>query len=174
MATYAVFEHRVFGRKAVKNGFAAGAGGFPIIWALNHKMWSLALLFFLWAVVATSMNYFLSNINKTDLFGFLLAQILFYHLAAFFIVGFLGNSILRSRLLMQGYQKISEIEAMSPEDALAKMASLSPAVQHSSPAPSQSLPTDLAAQISKLNDLRKQGALTDEEYQSAKTRLLKN
>lgn len=172
MATFVVFEHRVFGRKAVKNGFSVEAGGFPIIWAVSHKEAPLALLFFLWAVVATSMNYFLSNVHKTDLFGFLLAQFLFYHLAAYFIVGFFGNSILRSRLLMQGYQKISEIEAMSPEDALAKMASLSPAVQHSSPALSQPLPTDLAAQISKLNDLRQQGALTDLEYQAAKNKLL--
>jgi len=171
MATYAVFEHRVFGKKAVKNGFAAGAGGFPIIWALNHKMWPLALLFFLWAVIATAMNYFLSNINKTDLFGFMVAQVLFYHLAAFFIVGFLGNSILRSRLVTQGYQKISEIEAMSPEDALAKIAGPSPAPQPSL-VPSQPLPSDLAAQISKLNDLRRQGALTDAEYQAAKNKLL--
>jgi hypothetical protein len=102
----------------------------------------------------------------------MIAQFVFYHLPAGLIFGFQGNSILKSQLLKQGYEKISEIEAMSPEDALAKTTSSVPTQQQPSPAPSQSLPSDLAAQIAKLNDLRQQGALTDEEYQAAKAKML--
>ena len=168
VTTFAVYEHKVFGKKSVKNGFSAGGFFFPIIWALINKIWWLAAVLFPWGMFATLMDRALSN-NGGDAFGAFLAQFIFYHLPAGLIFGFSGNGLLRSSLEKQGYAKLLDIEALSPEDALAKTASQAPA---SAPTSSDKGQSDLAAQISRLNDLRQQGALSDAEYQSAKERLL--
>lgn len=169
MTTYAVYEHKVFGKKAVKNGFSAGAFFFPLIWSLMNKVWWLAAVLFPWGGIAAAMDAALSNVGGNGPGGALFAQFIFYHLPAGLIFGFAGNGLLRSSLEKQGYTKLQDLGAQSPEDALAKAAgsaAIAPPPTH------PTVKSDLAAQISKLNDLRRQGALTDEEYQSAKSELL--
>lgn len=172
MTTFAVFEHKVFGRKVVKNGFSVGGCFFTLLWALFHKMWPLAAILFIWSSIALSLDFVLSN--RGTMSNAMIAQFFLYHLPAGLIFGFSGNGFLRSRLIKQGYIKITEIEALSPEDALAKASTTSPiaSVTQQTPAISQPPSSDLPEQIAKLNDLRQQGALTDEEYQSAKAKLL--
>jgi hypothetical protein len=65
MTTYVVFEHKVFGRKAIKNGFSAGGFFFTLIWALIHKMWPIATVLFIWAMVAGGMDSILSGRGGT-------------------------------------------------------------------------------------------------------------
>lgn len=177
MTTYIVFEHKALGRKAVKNGFSLGGGFITLLWALYHKMWLLSVVLFIWASIAWNMNDILSNVNKGDLFGYMLAQFIFYHLPVLFIFGFGGNGILQSRLKNQGYERVEEYVAFSPEDALAKAASKSPSpvtAMHQAEKIQQLPAYDLAAQLSNLNDLRERGALSEEEYQIAKTKLLQS
>ncbi len=173
MTSYVVFEHKLFGKKAVKAGFSAGGFFFTLIWALIHKMWPLATILFIWAMVAGSMDAVLSNVGGNGPGGAMLAQFLFYHLPAGLFFGFQGNSILKSHLLKQGYKKVVEIEAMSVEDALAKTAD-KPTFSQTTSYASQEAPqsSDLVEQLTKLNNLRQQGALNEEEYQSAKAKLL--
>lgn len=175
MTTYVVFEHKVLGKKAVKNGFSAGGGFITLLWSLYHKMWMLSVILFIWASIAWKLNDVFSNINKGDPGAALASQFISYHIPALLIFGFGGNGFLRSRLAKQGYEEIAKIEAMSPEDALAKTAGTSSVAAASlqQPEKSQQPSSDLAAQISKLNDLRQQGAISEEEYQSAKNKLLK-
>jgi hypothetical protein len=166
MSTYTVFEHKVFGKKAVKNGFSAGGCFLTGIWALYHKMWPLACILYIWASIAYGMNAVLSNIDKGSISGAMFSQFLFYHLPGALIFGFMGNGILKSRLKNQGYEQVAEVEALSVEDALAKTAPSSQPTSASQP------PSGLAEQLAKLNDLRQQGALSDDEYQAAKAKLL--
>ncbi|MBK7460561.1 MAG: SHOCT domain-containing protein [Betaproteobacteria bacterium] len=93
----------------------------------------------------------------------------FYHLPAGLIFGFAGNGLLRAALEKQGYLKSQDLEAQSPEDALAKAASKS---TKRSTAPASDQQSDLSTQITRLNELRRQGALSDAEYQAAKDKLL--
>ncbi|MBK9682645.1 MAG: hypothetical protein IPO59_04935 [Betaproteobacteria bacterium] len=95
MTTYAVYEHKVFGAKAVKNGFSAGGFFFPLIWSLMHKIWWLAAVLFPWGMIAAGMDSVLSNIGGNGAVGALLAQFFFYHLPAGLIFGFAGNGLLR-------------------------------------------------------------------------------
>lgn len=74
MTTYAVYEHKVFGAKAVKNGFSAGGFFFPLIWSLMHKIWWLAAVLFPWGMIAAGMDSVLSNIGGNGAVGALLAQ----------------------------------------------------------------------------------------------------
>jgi len=173
MATYVVFEHKVFGKKAIKTGFSAGGFFFTLIWSLIHKMWPLATTLFIWAMVAGAMDAILSGYGGNGPSGAMFAQFVFYHLPAGLIFGFQGNSILKSQLLKQGYEKITEIEAKSVGDAIAKTADKSTVVQTASYAMKEAPQScDLVEQITKLNNLRQQGALSEEEYQSAKAKLL--
>ncbi|MBK7276173.1 MAG: SHOCT domain-containing protein [Betaproteobacteria bacterium] len=169
MTTYAVYEHKVFGAKAVKNGFSAGGFFFPLIWSLMHKIWWLAAVLFPWGMIAAGMDSVLSNIGGNGAVGALLAQFFFYHLPAGLIFGFAGNGLLRAALEKQGYLKSQDLEAQSPEDALAKAASKS---TKRSTAPASDQQSDLSTQITRLNELRRQGALSDAEYQAAKDKLL--
>jgi hypothetical protein len=169
MTTYAVYEHNVFGRKAVKNGFSAGGFFFPLIWSLMHKIWWLAAVLFPWGMIAAAMDAALSNVGGRGLGGALLAQLMFYHLPAGTIFGFIGNGMLRASLEKQGYRKLKDIEALSPEDALARITTpVTTKPNAASPNPA----TDISAQISRLNELRQQGALSNEEYQAAKEKIL--
>ena len=113
MTMYVVYEHKVFGRRAVKTGFSAGGCFLTLLWALFHKMWVLAAILFIWASIATSMHNILSNISKGDPVGILIGQFIFYHLPAALIFGFLGNRFIKSKLERQGYEKVNEIEARS-------------------------------------------------------------
>jgi len=169
MTTYAVYEHRVFGKKAVKNGFSAGGFFFPLIWSLMYKIWWLAAVLFPWGMIAAAMDLALSNIGGNGMTGALIAQFIFYHLPAGIIFGFTGNQMLRAVLKRQGYAKLLDIEAQSPEDALAKAATIS---THEPMAPPINQLSDLSTQITRLNELRQQGALTDAEYQTAKHKIL--
>lgn len=169
MTTYTVYEHKVFGKKAVKNGFSAGGFFFPLIWSLMHKIWWLAALLFPWGMIAAGMDAALSNIGGHGAGGALFAQFIFYHLPAGLTFGFAGNGLLRSALEKQGYVKLQDLDAQSPEDALAK----APPTRSTESASSASdQPSDLSAQITRLNELRQQGALSDAEYQAAKDKLL--
>lgn len=169
MTTFAVYEHKVFGKRAVKNGFSAGGFFFPLIWALMNKIWWLAAVLFPWGMIAAAMDSVLSNIGGNGPDGALIAQFLFYHLPAGLIFGFSGNGLLKSALEKQGYAKCLDVDALSPEDALAKTA---PQAATTTSTTSDKDNLDLATQIARLNDLRQQGALSDAEYQSAKTKLL--
>lgn len=120
MTTYAVYQHKVFGKKAVKNGFSAGGFFFPLIWSLMHKTWWLAAVLFPWGMIAAAMDSALSNVGGNGPGGALFAQFIFYHLPAGLIFGFAGNGLLRAALEKQGYSKVQDLEAQSPEDALAK------------------------------------------------------
>lgn len=134
-----------------------------------HKIWWLAAVLFPWGMIAAGMDAALSNIGGHGAGGALLAQFMFYHLPAALIFGFAGNGLLRSALEKQGYVKLQDLDAQSPEDALAK----APAALSARAASSQSgQQSDLSAQITRLNELRRQGALSDAEYQAAKDKLL--
>ena len=74
--------------------------------------------------------------------------------------------MLRNKLTTQGFHKIGSFEAMSPEDAIGKAASVE-AMAIKTPQDS-----GLAEQISRLNELKKQGALSEDEFLSAKAKLL--
>jgi len=166
MSKFAVYEHKTLGKKAVKEGFSAAGLFFPLIWSMYHKLWWLSAILLPWGMLAGAMNAILSNINKNDAVGFFLAQVLFFHIPAGLIFGFVGNGLLKSKLLKQGYQPVEVLEAQSPEDAVGQIASKAAPV---SVAPQAS---GLAEQISRLNDLKQQGALSESEYQAAKAKLL--
>lgn len=169
MTTFAVYEHKVFGKRAVKNGFSAGGFFFTLIWALMNKIWWLAAVLFPWAMIAGAMDAVLSGRGGNGPGGALIAQFVFYHLPAGLIFGFAGNGLLKSTLEKQGYTKCLDVVALSPGDALAKTA---PQVATTTSTATDKDSPDLATQIARLNDLRQQGALSDAEYQSAKTKLL--
>ena len=156
----------MLGKGAVKYGLSAGGCFFPLIWSLYHKMWPHAAVLFIWAMVAGSMDAVLSSSGGHGFWGMMLAQFVFYHLPAALIYGFGGNWFLELRLRNQGYEQVAEIEALSVEDALAKTAPTSQPTSASQP------PSGLAEQLAKLNDLHQQGALSDDEYQAAKAKLL--
>jgi len=168
MATYAVYEHKILGKRAAKNGFSAAGLFFPLIWSLYNKLWWLAAVLFPWAMIAGAMDAALSSAGSSA-GGALLAQMLFFHIPAGLIFGFAGNGILRNKLVNQGFSQIGAFEAMSPEDAIGKAAQNEAPKAATTPV-SQS--NGLAEQISRLNDLKQQGALSDVEYQAAKAKLL--
>lgn len=166
MSTYAVYEHKTLGKRAAKEGFSLAGLFFPIIWSMYHKLWWLAAILFPWALIAGAMDAILSNVGGNDAAGALLAQMLFFHIPAGLIFGFAGNGMLRNKLTTQGFHKIGSFEAMSPEDAIGKVASVE-AMAIKTPQDS-----GLAEQISRLNELKKQGALSEDEFLSAKAKLL--
>lgn len=188
MATYRVFEHPVLGKKAVKNGFSAGGCLLSGVWMLYHKMWFHAVVLFVWSASTAYIG------ADQGLKAMMSAQLFLYHLPVGLLYGFKGNRWLASHLRKLGYKDIKDVEALSPEDALAKVATPSqqgalideeyeaakarlfpksgvPFQQGTdSSSPSS---TGLAEQLAKLNELRQQGALSDEEYQAAKAKLLR-
>lgn len=166
MAKFSVYEHQTLGKKAVKDGFSAAGFFFPLIWSLYHKLWWLSAILFPWAMIAWRMDAALSNVGGNGPTGALIAQFMFFHIPAGLIFGFAGNGLLKSKLLKQGYQLTSTLDAQSPEDAIGKVA------LKAAPIEAAALPKGLAEQLSSLNDLKQQGALSDDEYQAAKVKLL--
>lgn len=167
MSTYSVYEHKTLGNTAIKNGFSTAGLFFPLIWSLYHKIWWLAAVLFPWAMMAAAMDSILSNLGGSPA-GAIGAQLLFFHIPAGLIFGFSGNGLLKSALLKKGYQHAQDLQAQSPEDALGQMASNATPVAPPQVAPSHGL----AEQLSRLNDLKLQGALSEAEYQTAKAKML--
>lgn len=126
MARYAVYEHKVLGRKAVKYGFSAGGFFVPLIWSLVKAIWWLAGVLLVWALIAGAMDAILSNVGGHDVVGVVIAQFLFYHLPAGLLFGFTGNALVRAALDRKGYEKRVDVDARSPEEALAKAAPTPP------------------------------------------------
>lgn len=166
MKQFSVYEHQALGKKAVKNGFSAAGFFFPLIWSLYHKLWWLSAILFPWAMIAGAMDAALSNIGGHGPAGALVAQFMFFHIPAGLIFGVAGNGLHKSKLLKQGYQLTNTVEAQSPEDAIGQVA------LKAAPLTATAQSKGLAEQLSSLNDLKKQGALSDDEYQAAKGKLL--
>lgn len=91
----------------VRDGFSLSACLFTGVWALWHRMWSLAIIIFCgWG----SLHIFLSTINVPVGFGFL---IIFAVLA---LIGFNANDWRSTSLLGKGYT-LSGIVAERCQDA---------------------------------------------------------
>ena len=166
MTKFYVYEHQTLGKRAVKDGFSAAGFFFPLIWSMYHALWWLSAILFPWAIIAAAMDAILSNVGGHGLLGALLAQTIFFHIPAGLLFGLSGNGLLKSKLQKQGYKVITIIEAQSPEDAIGQVAT------KVAPVNNRLSSNSLADQLSSLNDLKKQGALSDAEYQSAKAKLL--
>lgn len=169
MSTYAVYEHKTLGKRAVKEGFSAAGLFFPIIWSMYHKLWWLVSILFPWAMFAGATDAIFSNIGGNGLFGAMVMSTLFFHIPAGLIFGFAGNGILRNKLNTQGFHRVGSFEAMSPEDAVGKVISTEVPVTTAMKTPQTS---GLSEQISRLNELKQQGVLSEDEFQAAKTKLL--
>jgi hypothetical protein len=168
MNTYEVFEHKLLGVKAVKQGFSLGGCFLTLIWLLYHRHWFYASLVFVWG----SLIFLIAAKER----NFWAVIFLYDMLPMSVIFGVWGNSFLKKHLLKQGYEKTAEVKAVSPEQALAMVttAKSQPELKDQTSVPDQNLAqSDLATQIGKLNDMFKQGAISEAEFQLAKEKLLK-
>ena len=138
------------------------------IWTLYHKMWVHAVVLYIWAGLTAGLGV------DQGLKAMMSAQFFLYHLPISLLYGLKGNQWLASHLRKLGYEQTTDVEALSPEDALAKAAipsQTSIPFQHVTDSSSPSS-TGLAEQLARLNALHQQGALSGEEYQAAKAKLL--
>lgn len=122
MKTFNVYKHPTQGIEAVKVGFSWPAFFFGFFWMLVKKLWGLAGAWFAAYVV-------LSLIEKvTDQSGEGGAQALVYLLlaAAYFalwlVPAFKGNKWREENLSKRGYEKLTSVQAETPDAAVAQAA----------------------------------------------------
>lgn len=113
MRTFKVFEHQARGFEAVKVGFSWPCFFFGLIWALVKKLWALAAAVAGVTAVVTVMDLAIGSIAFSMLINLA------------FMVGWImlaahGNQIRESVLYERGYRLVTELQADSPADAIAR------------------------------------------------------
>ena len=103
MKQFSILQHPTLGPEAVKKGWSWPAFFFTWIWAFIKKLWLIGVIVFLFGILA-------SSIPEAWLVGELLISI---------VMGVKGNELRVKRLTDSGYAQVTNVEARTPEDALA-------------------------------------------------------
>lgn len=123
MKTFRVYRHPTQGYEAVKQGFSWPAFFFGIIWMLVKGLWGHAGLWFL-AYVGLSLIEAVTDAAQSEPE----AQILVYlmllggYFALWLVPAFKGNSWRVANLTKRGYELIGQVNAETPEAAIAQVA----------------------------------------------------
>lgn len=127
MKIYKVFQHPDGRIEAIKQGWSWPAFFFGIIWAIVKKLWGLAGILFLVAVILSIISFALEPANpsyyspmQTQSVGL---EIVFniISLIIAIILGQIGNKLRENNLTKRGYQLLNTIEAENPDQAIANV-----------------------------------------------------
>jgi len=119
MKTFNVYKHPTLGIEAVKVGFSWPAFFFGLIWMLVKKLWGLAGVWFAACIVLSLVEI------VTDQSSEGVAQALVYLILAvgnftlWLVPGFKGNKWREENLTKRGYEKITTVQAETPDAAVA-------------------------------------------------------
>lgn len=118
MKTFDVYKHPALGYQAVKQGFGWPAFFFTVVWAVVKKMWGYAFAF-LGVIVSLTV---VENVFRQAGSEGGVKIVLITELAFFVIVGIKSNDWRRSHLQQRGFEKLSAVQAATPDAAIAQVA----------------------------------------------------
>lgn len=102
MHTYSIYEHKVLGRRAIKNGFSWPAFFFGIFWMISKSLWTYAGVCLLIVLV-------LSFVLPLTLVGNFIIAI---------VIGSQGNVWYGEHLTSEGFVKLGTVRASGVETAI--------------------------------------------------------
>ncbi|STZ75660.1 DUF2628 domain-containing protein [Bergeriella denitrificans] len=126
MKQYTIYEHAAEQRiEAVKNGWSWPGFFFSIFWALFKRLWLVALALFLVAFAASFVGavaaiFFAGSTQEENAVIDAVGNAASLAIAIY--TGINGNSLRERNLLKRGYQRITTVEASSPQHAVARYA----------------------------------------------------
>ena len=123
MKTFKVYQHPTTGYEAVKVGFSWPAFFFAFIWMLLKKLWGLAgLWFFLYIVLSIVEATTDEAGSEPGLQGMVYLILSGAYFAMALIPGFKGNGWRGNNLDKRGFEMVKEVEAETPDAAMAFVA----------------------------------------------------
>jgi hypothetical protein len=121
MKSFDVYKHPTQGFEAVKQGFGWPAFFFTVIWAFLKKMWGIGFAVFGVIILLSFVETVFSEEGSVG--GVLMMTLA--QLACYIVVGVKGNDWRRSNLVKRGFDKLSTVDAETPDAAIASVAKTS-------------------------------------------------
>lgn len=120
MKNFKVYHHPIKGFEAVKIGFSWPVCLLGIPWMLAKKLWAMAGIWFLMYLCAGIVSVIADHSGLTPGLQIIVSSLLFVaYIALCLIPGFKGNSWRLKNLEKRGYEFKREIQADSPDAAIA-------------------------------------------------------
>jgi hypothetical protein len=118
-----VYHHPTQGYEAVKQGFSWPAFFFGLIWMLVKRLWGFAGLWFL-AYVGLALIEAVTDAAQSEPGAQALVYLMLAggYFALWLVPAFKGNSWRVANLTKRGYELIREVNAETPEAAVAQVA----------------------------------------------------
>jgi len=123
MKTFRVYSHPTHGHEAVKQGFSWPAFFFGFFWMLVKRLWGLAALWFL-AFVGLSVIERVADAAQTEPGAQALVYLILAvgYFALWLVPAFKGNSWRTANLAKRGHELVREVQAETPDVAVAQVA----------------------------------------------------
>jgi len=114
MRTFDVYRHPEYGYQAVKIGLSWPALFFGLIWLFVKKIWLYAIILTCIQLTLIELSIYFENQEQINISIFI--QLI--PMVILIIIGFKGNSWLKSSLIRKGYLKLGTVESKSPDSAI--------------------------------------------------------
>jgi Protein of unknown function (DUF2628) len=122
MKAFKIYKHPISGHEAVKIGFSWPGFFFNVIWMLSKKLWGLAGFWFALYVVLSMIEIVADDSDSAPA----LQSIVYFALAGGYFAlalapGFKGSEWRTNNLEKRGFELIREVQAETPEGAIAQV-----------------------------------------------------
>lgn len=125
MKRYNVYSHPTEGFAAVKIGFSWPALFFGFFWMLLKRMWGLAGIWFLLYLGLFFFDKVTMEMSQNEVPAAVYLILSLGYFALWLIPAFKGNEWRENNLAKKGYDRLSSVEAATPEAAVAQVAKAS-------------------------------------------------